>query len=129
MFIELITEMTTNFQIFGTFWQSKAHWQIITGWYDTFWNNRPTGPCHISLDIIYYITSAWSVHPVWLYIFKVATKIRITYFCCHFQPLLAYKIGHRCQIGTKFSEQSSSHPFDDPENFSLIGLASLAVHF
>ena len=31
-------------------------------------------------------------------------KVRITYFYCHFRPLLACKIGHRCQIETKFSE-------------------------
>ena len=38
-------------------------------------------------------------------------------------------IGHRCQIGKKFSEECSFHPFDDPENFSSIGPASLTVHF
>ena len=34
---------------------------------------------------------------------KMVIKIRITYFCCHFRPLSSSKIGHRCQIGTKFS--------------------------
>ena len=46
--------------------------------------------------------SAQSAQPVWLYIFKVAIKIRITNFCCHFRPLSAYKISHRCQVRTKF---------------------------
>ena len=35
--------------------------------------------------------SAWSAQPVWLYISKVEIKVRITYFYCHFQPLLACK--------------------------------------
>ena len=40
--------------------------------------------------------------------FQSGNKKCITYFCCHFQPILACKIGHRCQIGTKFCIQPSN---------------------
>ena len=48
--------------------------------------------------------------PYALCIYIYTHELRITYFCCHFRPLLAYKIGHRCRIGTKFCIDSSNPP-------------------
>ena len=43
----------------------------------------------------------------------------MTYFCCNFQTLLACKIGHKCQIGTKFFIQPSNPPLWRSWKFQL----------
>ena len=55
----------------------------------------------------------WPIRP------KMATKISNTYFHCLFQPLSACKIGHRCQIGTKFCIQPSNSPLWRSWRFQL----------
>ena len=42
--------------------------------------------------------SAQSTQPVWLYIFIVTIKVRVTYFYCHYQPLLVCKTVHKYTV-------------------------------
>ena len=76
---------------------------------------------------------------------KMTTKIRNTYFYCHFenvQPMYVLRIflaifglnrplksAISVRSGQNFKNSPQIHPFDDPENFSMMGLASLTVHF
>ena len=76
---------------------------------------------------------------------KMTTKIRNTYFYCHFenvQPMYVLRIflaifglnrplksAISVRSGQNFKNSPQIHPFDDPENFTSISPASLTVHF
>ena len=51
------------------------------------------------------------------------------YFFAIFSLHWPVKLAIGVRLGRNFLNSPQIHPFDGPENFSLIGLASLAVHF